>query len=149
MPPRPSQDEEQPTAREGAAKAEQAIARQIGRRLREARQRRALSESHLANDLEVSVETLKAHEAGTIPLPAARMTIAAFLLDVPVGYFTDDEPPPLVVDDEPLTFADFIRNLPADWVPGVMQVIRILYRASPLRQAREQQAPWIPPDGKA
>jgi len=61
----------------------------LGRRLREMRIARDLSEAEMAKRLDIEVSQLRDHQAGTARIDPTRLFALAYLMDVPISAFFD------------------------------------------------------------
>ena len=68
------------------------IDRNVGRKIREAREVRGISQSRLAEELDLSFQQLQKYETGKNRVSASRLCQIAKILGQPVSYFFEEPP---------------------------------------------------------
>jgi transcriptional regulator with XRE-family HTH domain len=93
MPDAPQQREASVPPKQQARRATDLL---VGKRLRSARALAGLSQKVLGAELGVSCHAINKYEKGRIRMSGARIAAAARVLQVPLSYFFEEDPPPPV-----------------------------------------------------
>lgn len=70
----------------------QKVDRHVGQRVRHRRMLLGISQTKLANALDVSFQQVQKYEKGSNPISASKLLAISQLLERPVGYFFEDAP---------------------------------------------------------
>ncbi|TVQ36161.1 MAG: XRE family transcriptional regulator [Spirochaetaceae bacterium] len=142
-----------------------AIATSIGQRIMQARDRRGLSQSQLAEQLDLSYQQVQKYEKGTSGITVGRLVQIAAVLDVDIEELLRDvlqvaeqtaryRPPgqhEIIVDTDELRLVKAYRRLPsAPWRTHLMDYVRLLGEGQALSSAQgaiEPDSPAGPQSG--
>ena len=108
----------------------------IGRRLREARLARVLSQGALGKKLGVTFQQVQKYEKGANRIGSSRLYDLSTILDVPVGYFFDEMPeavkersPAKMLQARDINFAEEIENQePRVTKRETLELVRAYYK---------------------
>ena len=113
----------------------------VGRRVREARVAKGMSQTDLGDRLGVSFQQVQKYEKGTIRVGASRLLQTAQALTVPVEYFfdgvdethADDAPSNAKLSRKAIATATKLHQIPDDAMRR--EIIRLIDVASEIRMA--------------
>ena len=111
--------------------------RKLGRKLREARQMRGLTQTALGQAIGVSYQQVQKNESGKSRISAERLDRICKFLDLPLGYFLDTQEPARSRWQYPagtLRLATSIDNLPSDAIrKSLKSLVHAINTAWPLQ----------------
>lgn len=122
--------------------------RQIGRRMRVAREARGVTLVDLAGVLGISYQQLQKYERAIDRVAASRLRMIADELDVTMDYFVAEVPPPQPVAGPRTqrTLPELMRAMPTEWALAYALIGQLLGQASPVKPHDEEaQQPYTAP----
>lgn len=96
----------------------------VGRRIREGRHLRNLTQGALAEQIHVKFQQVQKYETGANRVSASRLHEIATALQMPITYFFDETEPEFQMDREAATFLRSVTSLPPEKKAALLNVAR-------------------------